>query len=67
MPFYLLKSSRLIAYSTPQAVQPMGSTSGSNRIRGVFYNIDIVGLPTWPKNEFFFETTFLDDKYALNS
>ncbi len=27
MPFYLLKSSRLIAYSTPQAVQPMGSTS----------------------------------------
>ena len=27
MPFYLFKSSRLIAYSTPQAVQPMGSTS----------------------------------------
>ena len=27
MPFYLFKSSRLIAYLTPQAVQPMGSTS----------------------------------------
>ena len=44
MPFYLFKSSRLIAYSTPQAVQPMGSTSRSHLIalpEVAFSNIEL--------------------------
>ncbi len=52
MPFYLLKSSRLIAYSTPQAVQPMGSTSQFVESVKAEKNILKIGIPIWVITEF---------------
>jgi hypothetical protein len=45
MPFSLFKSIRLIAYPTPQAVQPMGSTACGylqSGLAGKFLEIDCV-------------------------